>query len=377
MINILHIITDTNIGGAGRLLIQYLKCFDRENFSVTVAVPKDSLLTPLIAELGCATIETEHCADRSHERGGITEYRRIIKKLRPDIVHTHSSLDGRAAALLCGVRSRIMTRHCAFEPSRVLTSFPGRQINGIVNGILSTRIVASASSAADALIKTGISPKKITLIVNGVEPLRGLDERARAEFRRSLGIGEDDFVCLISARLEEYKGHSYLLDTAREVCDAAPRPVKFIFMGEGSCRASLEEKTKKLGLEDNIIFTGFVDDVAPYCNITDVNINSSWGSETTPLSISEGMSLSKAAVVTSCGGNTYMVEDGVNGFTVGMKDAHAMAEAILKLCRDGELLRRLDEGAKRIYNERFTSEIMTQKLEALYYDEYKRTRKAR
>lgn len=371
MIKVLNIVTDTNIGGAGRLLIQYLKCFDREKFDIAIAVPSGSALIPLIKEVGYRVIETEYGHDRSWEKGAVGEYRRIIRAEKPDIVHTHSSLAGKVAAWMCGVRGRIYTRHCAFEMPRRLTTFPGKQINGFINNTLSTSIVAVAQAAADNLTETGVSAKKITVIINGVEQMREISDAERAAFREKIGIGADEFVCLISARLEDYKGHSYLIDTAKEVRDSlgGDKKVRFIFMGDGSIRRELEEKVASVGVGDIVMFTGFVDDVAPYCNIMDLNINCSWGTETSSLALSEGFSLRKPAVVTDFGGNPYMVTDGVNGLVVPKKDSHAMAEAILKIIRDPELYARLSDGARSEYEAKFTSDAMTRKLEAIYEKE--------
>lgn len=371
MIKVLNIVTDTNIGGAGRLLIQYLKCFDRSKFDIVIAVPSGSELIPLINEVGYRTVETEFSHDKSWEKGAVGEYKRIIREEKPDIVHTHSSLAGKVAAYLCGVRCRIYTRHCAFEMPRRLTSFPGKQINGLVNNTLSTAIVAVAQAAADNLTETGVSEKKITVIINGVEPMREISTEERSVFRKSLGIGEDEFVCLISARLEDYKGHSYLIDTAREVRDSlnGERKVRFIFMGDGSIRSELEKSASEKGVDDIIMFTGFVSDVAPYCNIMDLNLNCSWGTETSSLALSEGMSLRKPAVATDFGGNPYMVTDGVNGLVVPKKNSSAMAQAILKIVRDRELYEKLSEGAYSEYTKKFTSKAMTKKLEELYENE--------
>ena len=91
------------------------------------------------------------------------------------------------------------------------------------------------------------------------------------------------------------------------------KKVRFIFMGDGTCRRGLEEKARDVGVDDIIIFTGFVDDVAPYCNIADLNLNCSWGTETASLALCEAMSLSLPSVVTDFGGNPYLITDGVNG----------------------------------------------------------------
>lgn len=378
MIKVLNVLTDTNIGGAGRIIVQYLRCFDRERFDVVNVLPSGSALIPLIEDAGYRIIETKYGHDRSFERGAVGELCRIIKAEKPDIVHTHSSFAGKMAAYLCGVKSRIYTRHCVFDMPKKLTTFPGKQINGFVNNTLSTAIVAVANAAADNLTETGVDARKITVIVNGVEPMPEADAAARTAFRHSLGIADDDFVCLISARLEVYKGHSYLLDTAKLISDSvSDRRVRFIIMGDGAERSALEKKAEELGVSENVMFTGFVKNVADYYNIADLSLNCSWGTEASSLALAEGMSLGKPAVVTDFGGNPYMITSGVNGIVVPKKDSAAMADAISDIVRSPELYEKLSRGARSEYSAKFTSDVMTRKLEALYMREIERVTKNR
>ena len=378
MIKVLNIITDTNIGGAGRILIQYLRCFDRKRFEIVNVLPSESALIPLIKAEGYTVIETVHGHDKSYERGAVRELCRIIKDVKPDIVHTHSSLAGKIAAYLCGVKSRIYTRHCVFDMPRKLTTFPGKQINGFVNNTLSTAIVAVANAAADNLTETGVDPKKITVIINGVEPMPKRSESEKSEFRKSLGIGKEDFVCLISARLEVYKGHSYLIDTAKIVRDRAKdRCVRFILMGDGSERENLERSAAELGVSDIVMFTGFVKNVADYYNISDISLNCSWGTEASSLALAEGMSLGRPAVVTDFGGNPYMITDGVNGLVVPKRNSEAMADAIIRIVKSPTLYQTLSDGALSEYNLKFTSDVMTEQLEALYEREVARVNRHR
>ncbi len=365
MIKVLNVLSDTNVGGAGRLLTNYLRNFDRTKFDVGVILPRDSALKPYIEAEGYSVIEIEHGRDKSFDMKAVGEIMRVIKSEKPDIVHTHSSFAGKLAAYLCRVPRRFYTRHSAFEPPKRLTTFPGKQINGFVNNTLATDIVAVAKAAADNMTDTGVDPRKITIIINGSEETRRISDAERRELKKSLGIGESTFVCGISARLEPYKGHSYLLDTAKEVIAAKPDTV-FLFVGDGSCRDELHEKARSLGISDKIIFTGFVSDVAPYYNIMDLNLNCSWGTETSCLALSEGMSISLPAVATTYGGNPYMITDGVNGLLVPEKDSQRMADAILRLIDDRELLQTLSVGARRMYEEKFTARVMTRHLEDLY-----------
>lgn len=369
MIKVLNIISDSNIGGAGRLLINYLHNFDRTKFDIYVAMPENSDLKPLVENEKYPVIELKGIRDKSFDIRAIREIRKVIKDLKPDIVHTHSALSGRIASYINRVPSRFYTRHSAFPPSKRLTSFPGKQINGFVNGKLATDIVAVAQAAMDNLTDTGVDPKKITVIINGVDEMRKISDDEKSELKESLGIKNTTFVCGISARLEEYKGHSYLLDTVKYVCDRHPDTV-FLIIGGGSCEQSLKEKAKKLDIEDKTIFTGFVDDVAPYYNIMDLNLNCSIGTETSSLALSEGMSLSVPAIATTYGGNPYMITDGVNGFLVPERDSVAMGDKILELIDNPELLKKLSVGARSQYEKKFTAKVMTAQLEKLYEESY-------
>ena len=372
MIKILNVLTDSNIGGAGRLLVNYLHNFDRTRFDSAVVLPKDSRLIPAVRAEGYDVIETEYGRDKSWDRRAVGELRRIIRDYRPDIVHTHSSLSARVAAWQCGVPARFYTRHCAFEPSRKLTAFPGKQLNGLMNRVLSTDIVAVAEAAKQNLTDTGVPEKLITVIINGVEPLRETSPEENDALRNELGIGREDFVCGIVARLEDYKGHSYLLESAKTVLASHPGAV-FLIVGEGTERERLEKQAAESGIAGQVIFTGFCDDVAPYYGIMDLNLNCSWGTETSSLALSEGMSVGVPAVATTYGGNPYMITEGVNGLLVPEKDAPAMADAILRIMDDPELLKRLSDGARRLYREKFTARAMTEQLEALYEAAYARS----
>jgi len=368
MIRVLHFISDSNIGGAGRLLVHCLRHFDRTRFDVAVVLPRGSALLPLIAETGTRVIETDAGRDASHEKGAVAAFRKIIREEKPHIVHTHSAFDAKLAAYLCGVKSRIYTRHSVFEPSRRLTTFPGRQMSGLVNNTLATRIIAVAEAARDNLTATGVREDKITVILNGVEPLNRTSPEERAALRKSLGLAETDFVCGISARFEPYKGHSYLLETARMVAERRDN-VKFLCLGTGSVWEETAEKVKELGLTDRVLLPGFCSDVVPYYSIMDLSLNCSWGTEATSLALIEAMSLGMPTVATRFGGNPGVVKDGVNGILTPIRDSEAMADAIVKIASDAALYRTLSEGASRIFAETFTAAAMTKQIEEIYLSE--------
>lgn len=365
MIKLYHVISDTNIGGAGTLLLNYLANADRSAFDITVVLPRDSALKPRVEALGIAVIETEHGRDRSFERGATAEFRRMFRAAKPDIVHTHSSFSAKLAAWQVGVGARIYTRHSVFPPPRKLTTFPGKQISGLVNNTLSTHIIAVAQAAADNLTDTGVDARKIEVIVNGVEPMTPPTADVRRALRAALGWGDEHFVVGMSARLEEVKGHRYLLDAAARLAEAEPN-MRFLIIGTGACEAELKAQAELLGIAERVCFAGFVTGVADYVGSMDLVVNCSFGTEATSLALAEAMSLSRPIVATTYGGNPYMVEDGVNGYLVPIKDADALAEAILRVRRDPVNYASLCRGARARYEERFTAAAMTRRMEALY-----------
>lgn len=368
MYRLLHIITDTNIGGAGVLLLCQLKYFDRGRFDISVVLPQGSALRERVEALGYRVIESRHGADSSFEPNAIWEYYGIIKNQRPDIVHCHSALSARVAARLAGVPVRVHTRHCAYPPRAALRRPPLRWLTGGLNNALSSGIVAVADAAADDLTALGTDPRKIRVIINGAEPLARLSDEQRRQVRRSLGFEDRDLVVGMFARLEECKGHIYLLRAAEIMAKRGSR-VKILLCGKGSQEQNLRRLARELGIERRVVFAGFCTDISPYMNAVDVNVNCSVGTETSSLALSEGMSVGRPAVVSDYGGNGAMVEHGVSGLVVPRADPDALAEALLYLERDPARLREMGMEADQRYRQRFTPQRMTRELEDFYIEQ--------
>ena len=120
------------------------------------------------------------------------------------------------------------------------------------------------------------------------------------------------------------------------------------------------------GLSPYVRFTGFADDVSPYYNIMDINVNCSVGTETSSLALSEGMSLGIPAVVSDYGGNPYMVRHGVNGLVYPTGRYDILAREIHRLASDERLYRQLSGGAYRRFLTELNAKQMTENTERLY-----------
>lgn len=362
MIKVIEVSTDTNIGGAGRVLLILLKELDRTKFDVSAILPKNSLLAPEIEKIGVRIIEVDGIADKSLDLSSIKNLKKIFDKEKPDVVHTHASMSARIAARLSGCKV-VYTRHSVFPPPKSISQGIGKVINGAINNYFSDRIIAVAEAAKDNLTDTGVKDKKIDVILNGVYPLVPCENKD--EIYKRFGIEPGEKVVSIIARLEDIKGHDYFIEAADMLIKEGYK-AKFVIAGTGSYEEHLKQKVKDLGQEENILFTGFITDVDKLMNITYIQANASFGTEATSLSLLEGMSLGIPAVVSDFGGNPGVIKSGVNGFIVKKQDTVALKEGIKRLLSDEKLYEELSLGSKKVFNETFTAQAMTRNTEKIY-----------
>ena len=364
MIKVIQVSSDTNIGGAGKCILTFLKFFDREKFETVVVVPKKSLLIPLIETFNVKVIEVEGIEDKSFSVSAIGKLKKVFKEENADIIHAHASLSAKIAGKLLN-KKVIYTRHSVFEPSRKISKGIGKIIAGVVNNFTADRIIAVAEAAKDNLLKTGADEKKITVILNGVEPLRKFPEEEKIKIKESFGLKKEDKTVVIAARLTEVKGHKYFVDAAETLKNQGIK-AKFLIAGTGDEEENIKRQIEEKGLKDDVLLLGFIKDMESLMNITDIQANCSFGTEATSLALLEGMSLKIPAVVTDFGGNPGVIKDGENGYLVPTFDYLKMAEKIKQLLEDDELYKKMQKSCEKIYKEAFTAEIYTRNIEKVY-----------
>lgn len=363
---IIEVSTDTNIGGAGKCLITLLENFDYDAFDVSVVLPPNSLLKPDIDKLGIRVTEVEGIADKSLDLKSIKALKALFREEKPDLVHTHASMSARIAARQAGAKV-IYTRHSVFPQPRTLTTFPGKQINGLFNNHYADGIIAVAEAAKENLTDTGVDPAKIRVILNGVDGLTKASEEERKEIKQRFGVKDGEKVLSIVARLEDIKGHDYFIEAAHMLLKEGIN-ARFFIAGTGSYENQLKEKVKELELEDRVIFTGFISDVDKLMNITDIQVNASYGTEATSLALLEGMSIGVPAVVSDFGGNPGVIKNNMNGFVVAKQNTAALATALRALLENDELYKSMSKSSIDIFNRTFTARAMTRNTEDYYME---------
>ena len=363
---VLHILSDTNIGGAGKAV---LALADWANAGVykgcmEVVLPWGSALKPEFMSRSLTVYESFNLSEKSFDMRAIGALARIIKNVNPDIVHTHAALSGRIAARLKGNAKIVSTRHSMFDLSRGDASLPKRTVTRVVGGLFSDAIIAVSPAIEENLKALGAPAHKIHMIFNGVAQSPVYDRNKRAGIRAGYGLSRDDFIVSIMARLAKEKDHDTVLDAAKKIMDA-DKSVKFLIAGEGPLEEHLKKRVETEEIK-NVIFTGFVKNIAKIENITDLQVNASVGTEATSMALIGGMSLGIPAVASDFGGNPYVVIDGANGLLFPRRNSQALATAIHKIRNDKDLYGKMSFNALEIYDSRFTLDVMGRRTFDLY-----------
>lgn len=365
MIRILNIISDTNIGGAGRVILNYLRYADRNKFETLVAIPRGSLLKPLLEEAEVPVYEVDGMADCSYASEDVKALQALIRRVKPDLVHTHGALSGRIAAKRCRVPV-VYSRHSAFPVPAKLKYPPGRWVNKLLNEHYADHIIAVSPATRDNLTEGGISPKKITVVMNGVAPVSPISDGEKAALRRSLGLEPDVFTFGILARIEDYKGHLYLVYAAKLLKDRGYSNFRILVAGTGAFEEEVTRAVTEMGVEDVVQMLGFRSDAAALLNILDVQLNASYGTEATSMALLEGMSLGLPTIASDYGGNPFVITSGQNGLLFPSKDSAALADAMAELMDHPEEVSIMREKALETYQSRFTGEVFARNTEQIY-----------
>ena len=358
---VLHIITDSNVGGAGILLSNLTAGLETRGISCPVLLPRGSRLTGILKQSGAEVNEID-MTERSFFPRDMLRIAHEIKRFSPDAVHTHACLTGRIAARICGIKSIFNTRHCAWERNEIgRLSLPRRMLYEAVTDMT----VATARAALSNLAQMGINMKKTTLILNGAGRVKSPSPGAKERFLKKYGVPPNSFAVGMSARLSPEKGQEILICAAEKVISDGFNAV-FILAGDGADECRLKRLTLDKGLMGRIIFTGYISAIGEFYNSIDLHVNCSVGTETSSLSISEAMSAGVPSVVSDFGGNTELVTDGINGLVFPSGDAGALAERIERLISDPSALHSLGDAAAKRYDESFSAERMCAEYEKMY-----------
>lgn len=297
----------------------------------------------------------------------------LLKDLRPDIVHTHSSKAG-----ILGRKAAAKLKLPAVHTIHGASFHYGQSAIAYRAYIVAEKLVAGKTakfiSVADAMtreyVAAGIAPpERFTTIYSGfdVDPFLN-PSRPVKEIRSELGIQPDEIVVGKIGRLFHLKGHEFLIRAAPAILAAAPN-VRFLLVGDGILRESIESELQRLGIRERFVFTGLVrpDQIPDLIHAMDVVVHTSqW--EGLARVLPQGLIAGKPVVAYDVGGAAEVVIPGETGYLLPRDSVETLSQAVITLSGDAPLRNRLGRTGRERFTDQFRHEYMTQRIRDVYVD---------
>lgn len=297
---------------------------------------------------------------------------RLLKELKPDVVHTHSSkagILGRWAADRAKVPWIVHTIH-----GLSFTASTSRMVNSVYRALerqtapITDRIVCVADAMREQSLAAGIGRSEQYLTVySGMETSSFLNpDPPRPMARRELGLSHEHVVIGTIARLFHLKGHDDLLAMAPQLCGKYPN-LRFLWVGDGLLRPRFEREIARMGLQDRFILTGLVPPsrIGSLCNAMDILVHPS-RREGLARALPQG-ALGGCPVVTyDVDGNREGLIDGETGLLVPAFDQRKLFQAISVLLEEPQLRQEMGCRGRRFALSRFDARVMVDLLEQVY-----------
>jgi glycosyltransferase involved in cell wall biosynthesis len=365
-IKICYVIGTLDIGGAEKQLLMLSRGLDKQKFSsVVISLRNGGPLKKDFEISGIKVIE----AGKKFKIDILFFFRllKIIKKERPEILHTFmftSNTWGRVAGILSNVPVIISSERCV----DIFKKCHHRLIDRIL--LLFTKTIVANSQAVKTFYQKteGIPESKIKVICNGIEIKnsgnKGEEAKINIEKKKELDLEKAGYVIGCGGRFTKQKGFIYLIKAIPLILKYFPQAY-FIFAGDGLLKDVFKKTTIDLGIEKNIIFTGYRKDIANIFAVCDIiSVPSLF--EGMPNVVLEAMALSKPVVGTDIPEIAELVKNGKNGFLVPVKNSISLAEKIIYLLENPSLCKKMGEEGFRLAKEKFSSEKMIKNYEILY-----------
>ena len=376
---IVHIITRLIVGGAQENTILTCRGLHERGLKVTLLTgPETGPEGDMFAQAARYGIDVKviqnlrRAISPVRDLLALVELVAALKRLKPDVVHTHSSkagILGRLAGRLAAVGSVVHTIHG-------LPFFPYQRRVVNMTYILAERIAAEwvdgIVTVADDMIEQAcaarVAPReKFVTIHSGLDtqafhrdPVRGRQTREQLE------IPEDAFVVGKIARLAPLKGHEFLL-MALEQLMGRYENLWCLLVGDGSLRGDIEKKLRQFSWGHRVRLTGLVDpgEVPQLLWTMDALVHTSVH-EGLPRAVVQGLLAGLPVVAFDLDGAREVIEPGKNGYLVEPGSVHNLVEALDRVIGGTGPVNTPSAEMRAALAERFSWQRMVDRLERLY-----------
>ncbi|MED4917443.1 glycosyltransferase family 4 protein [Geobacillus thermodenitrificans] len=364
---VLHLNAGNETGGGMVHILSLLQQFDRRE--MTLGLFERSVMYEEAQKRGLSTV----CFGQTskYDLSVLKIVADYIDREQFDIIHTHgarANLFGYLLKKWMGCRSQwVTTVHSDPRGDFIGCGWRGSIWTGLHQFALKfpDHYFAISKRFRDLLISFGIEATRITVVYNGIcfevpfcPPIR----------RQDIGIGENDFVLIMVARLHPVKGHILALEAVKKLVPTFPQ-IRLLLIGDGPLLRDLKKKVRDLELEKHVFFLGHQPYVHSFLAISDVKILSSY-SESFPLVLLEAARAKLPVISTDVGGVRDLVDSPSLGWVIPVDNVSALSAAVQ------EAIIRKEEGTlhemgERLY-EKASKEFSIARLAADVYRTYEK-----
>ncbi len=288
---------------------------------------------------------------------------KLIKNIKPDIIHTHSSIDSWIAGIIGNlygfpvVRSRhISIPITSIAPNSWLYSKVPKKI--ITSGEAISEIVSSVP---------GVDPENVKSISAGVDLRKFNFKIDGSTFKRELGINSDQLLIGKIGVIRGWKGYDYFVDCAPLILEQFPE-ARFIIVGSGPGYESIRSRVKNKNLENFIFVLGHREDIPEIMSGIDIQVLASYAGEGTPQVIPQAFAMKTPVVATSVGSVPELLGHGERGILVEPKNSEDLAKGILKILKNRQIAQAVTEKAYDFCIKELNIEKIMEQTIAVYRD---------
>ncbi len=294
--------------------------------------------------------------------GDLWRLKRLWTEFKPHIVLTNGAQD----TWTCGIARKLFR-----SPAQLVrwrhNSFPVKPhvFNRWLYNKLIDHVAVSSSEITPLLVNTGLlSADRVTVFPPSTPLEACLNATPKSHLRDDLGVGNGTLTLCVG-RLAPEKGHAVLFRAWRLVVESMP-DAKLAVVGHGSQKSTLQALRSELGLDRDVHFLGFRDDVPRLYASSDLAVLSPIAGESFGIALLEAFATGRCCVATDVGGVKDLVIDGETGLLVQPNDEAALAKALVKVLRDPGLRSRMGAAGRARVLERFTPGILADRAEKLF-----------
>jgi len=360
-LNIIHTESQPGRGGQTLRVLREAQGLAARGHQVAVACRPDSALAEMARDAGLSVYRFAFPRRGFFSPGLIWRLYRLFRKLRPDVVHTHTSIDSWAAGLaarLAKVPVVVRTRHIQAPVTAGL-------FNRLLYGRIADKIITTGEPVADTLAQELHLPRAHFIsIPTGVDLTRFTGEGAREKVRAEWGLTPEQPAIGLIAAFRKMKNIPLFLEVAQEL-NKTWSQARFFVVGDGPLRPSLEAYAKELGIAEVTTFTGHRRDIPDVLSALDIVALTSSRGEGVPQTITQALAMGRPVAATEVGGVSDAVRPEETGLLVPPDNCEAMTATLDRLLREPELAAKLGQAGRRWIEEKFSEASMLAAAENL------------